>query len=186
MPQEEGRHIRCLGGQLQAARSRQIQAFRRAPWRDHHGADARDLQRIGSAAQHIPGRRAAHDQKPLRVEAQHGEARRVDAAIFRGRDILLQPDHRPGGIRSAQGKRQGEAHGRAGVTCLRRAYLVQRTPPQPAGECPIRLGKTQCEDGAARAIPLAPLAINGRNSTPQRRKIDGAHNTNPANVLYLF
>lgn len=111
-PQQQGHDAGRLCRQDETPAGGQVELARLAPGLDQGRAKGRTAGRLCPGAQHALGIAGPHQQHLRGVEAELGEAGRVQPAGFGRQKILPDPEQRPR-PRGPQGQRRGEA-GRGG------------------------------------------------------------------------
>lgn len=181
-PQQQSHDAGGLGRQDEAPAGGQIELARLAPGLDQRRAEGRTAGRLCPGAQHALGIAGSHQQHLRRVEAELGEAGRVQPTGLSRQEILPDPEQRPR-PRGPQGQSRGEA-GRGGqVGPSRGIDLVQGGLGDAAAQRLIELRHAETDALDGRKFTREPRQSEALPETGQSRGRGIGHEQN---VHYLF
>lgn len=173
-PQEQGHDAGSLGCQSKAPAGGQVELARLAPGLDQRRAESRTAGRLGPSTQHALGIAGPHQQNLRGVEAELGEAGRVQPAGFGRQKILPNPEQRPR-PRGPQGQRRGEA-GRGGqIGPAGRIDLVQGGAGDAAAQRLIEPRHAETDPLHRREFACQPRQSEALPETGQRGGRDVGH-----------
>lgn len=181
-PQQQGHDAGSLGRQSQAPAGGEIELARLAPGLDQRRAERRAASRLGPGAQHTLGVAGPHQQHLRGIEAELGEAGRVQAAGLDRQEILPDPEQGPP-ARGSQGQSRGEA-GRGGqVGPAGRIDLVQGGAGDAAAQRSIQPRHTEIDPLHRREFARQPRQGEALPEASQGARRSIGHGSS---VHYLF
>lgn len=181
-PQEQGHDAGSFGRQRKAPAGGEIELARFAPGLDQRRAERGTARRLGPGPQHALGIAGPHQQHLRGVEAEFGEAGRMQAAGLGVEEILPRPEQ---WARTSAPQRQGrgKAGGGGKVGPGRGVDLMQRGAGDAAAKRLVQRPHAEGDELHRRELARQPRQSEALPETGQGAGRDVGHEQN---VRYLF
>lgn len=154
-PQQQGHDAGRLGRQNEAPAGGQIELARLAPGLDQRRTESRTAGRLGPGTQHALGIASPHQQHLRRVEAELGEAGRVQPTGLGRQEILPDPEQRPR-PRGPQSQGRSEAGRSRQISPAGRIDLVQGGASDAPAQWLIELRHAETDTFHRRELARQP------------------------------
>lgn len=144
-PQQQGHDPGGFRRQSEPAAGGQVELARLAPGLDQRRAQGRTARRFRPSPEHALAIARPYQQQLRRIEAELGQARRMQAAGLGIEEVLTGPEQRAP-ARRPQRQRRGKARGGGKIGRRRGIDLMQSGAGDAAAECLVEARRAEADE----------------------------------------